>query len=96
MPLKPLWTRAIDRYFFRNSPWTTAFLLGLEQKERELTGIRSLKIRHNNVLGYYVETTPVHGDHCSDEDESDPVAGEEFGHRRLLSCASTVIATVAA
>jgi DNA mismatch repair protein MutS len=31
--------------------------------ERELieeTGIRSLKIRHNNVLGYYIEVTANH------------------------------------
>ena len=26
------------------------------------TGIQSLKIRHNNVLGYYVEVTPTHAD----------------------------------
>jgi DNA mismatch repair protein MutS len=26
------------------------------------TGVPSLKIRHNNVLGYYIEVTPTHGD----------------------------------
>ena len=28
----------------------------------ETTGIRSLKIRHNNVLGYFVEVTAQHGE----------------------------------
>src|SRR5258706_1750684 len=37
-------------------------ILGLEAGYRATSGIASLKIRHNNVLGYYVETTPVHGD----------------------------------
>jgi DNA mismatch repair protein MutS len=35
-------------------------ILALEQRYRAETSILSLKIRHNNVLGYYVETTAVH------------------------------------
>ena len=35
-------------------------ILELEQRYRGETGITSLKIRHNNVLGYYVESTAVH------------------------------------
>ena len=31
------------------------FLLGLERVERERTGIRSLKVGHNKVFGYYIE-----------------------------------------
>ncbi|MEO6044690.1 MAG: DNA mismatch repair protein MutS [Tepidiformaceae bacterium] len=31
------------------------FLLGLERLERERTGIRSLKVGHNRVFGYYIE-----------------------------------------
>jgi DNA mismatch repair protein MutS len=31
------------------------FLLGLERLERERTGIRSLKVGHNKVFGYYIE-----------------------------------------
>lgn len=34
----------------------------LEQKERSLTGISSLKIRYNNVFGYYIEVTHTHKD----------------------------------
>ncbi|HEX4570793.1 MAG TPA: DNA mismatch repair protein MutS [Dongiaceae bacterium] len=35
-------------------------ILELEQRYRGETGISSLKIRHNNVLGYYIESTAVH------------------------------------
>ena len=35
-------------------------VLELEARYRGETGITSLKIRHNNVLGYYVETTATH------------------------------------
>ncbi|MBA4178959.1 MAG: DNA mismatch repair protein MutS [Anaerolinea sp.] len=31
------------------------FLLGLERLERERTGIKSLKVGHNKVFGYYIE-----------------------------------------
>lgn len=37
-------------------------ILKLEAKERELTGISSLKIRFNNVFGYYIEITNTHKD----------------------------------
>jgi DNA mismatch repair protein MutS len=33
------------------------FLLGLEQLERDRTGIRSLKVGHNRVFGYYIEVS---------------------------------------
>ena len=32
----------------------------LEAKEKELTGIPSLKVRYNNVFGYYIEVTNTH------------------------------------
>ncbi len=35
-------------------------VLALEQKEKELTQISSLKIRYNNVFGYYIEVTHTH------------------------------------
>ena len=34
----------------------------LQARYSEETGIRGLKIRHNNVLGYFVEVTAQHGD----------------------------------
>src|SRR5690606_10114212 len=35
-------------------------LLELEAREREATGIGSLKVRYNNVFGYYIEITKTH------------------------------------
>jgi DNA mismatch repair protein MutS len=35
-------------------------VLALEQKEKDLTQISSLKIRYNNVFGYYIEVTHTH------------------------------------
>ncbi len=37
-------------------------IVELEARYRGETGISSLKIRHNNVLGYYVEATATHAD----------------------------------
>jgi DNA mismatch repair protein MutS len=37
-------------------------IVELEGRYRGETGISSLKIRHNNVLGYYVEATSTHAD----------------------------------
>jgi DNA mismatch repair protein MutS len=36
------------------------YLVELQQKEAELTGISSLKIGFNNIFGYYLEVTNVH------------------------------------
>ncbi|MGP4080132.1 DNA mismatch repair protein MutS [Pseudalkalibacillus sp. R45] len=44
-----------------------AWIASLEQKEREKTGIRSLKIRYNRVFGYYIEVTKSNL-HLIDED----------------------------
>jgi DNA mismatch repair protein MutS len=37
-------------------------ILELEARLKNETGIPALKIRHNNVIGYYIEVTPVHAD----------------------------------
>ena len=34
----------------------------MQQRYAELAGVKALKIRHNNVLGYFVEVTAQHGD----------------------------------
>lgn len=36
------------------------YLVGIQQRESERTGISSLKISFNNVFGYYLEVTNVH------------------------------------
>jgi DNA mismatch repair protein MutS len=38
------------------------FLLGLERIERERTGIRSLKVGHNRVFGYYIEVSAANAE----------------------------------
>lgn len=37
-----------------------AIIAGLEQQERQKTGIPTLKIRYNRVFGYYIEVTNTH------------------------------------
>ena len=45
-----------------------------------LTGIQSLKIRHNNVLGYFIETTATHADRMLS-----PPLNETFIHRQTTA-----------
>jgi len=44
------------------------------------SGIKSLKIRHNNVLGFFVDTTPAHA-----EKLFQPPLSERFIHRQTLA-----------
>ncbi len=37
-------------------------IAGLQARYADETGVKSLKIRHNNVLGYFVDVTAQHGD----------------------------------
>ena len=55
-------------------------IAGLEAKYREATGIQSLKARHNNVLGYYIEVTPTHADKLMSGSWA-----ETFIHRQTLA-----------
>jgi len=41
----------------RNSRQARQYLAGLEQRERQRTGIRSLKVGYNRVFGYYIEVS---------------------------------------
>ena len=47
----------------------------LQQRYRKDTGIASLKVTHNNVLGFFVEVTPIHADKL----------GEPFIHRQTMA-----------
>jgi len=55
-------------------------VLELEARYRGETAIASLKIRHNNVLGYYVETTAAHLEKLT--------AGGGFIHRQTMANAA--------
>ncbi|MBL4618891.1 MAG: DNA mismatch repair protein MutS [Marinicaulis sp.] len=57
-------------------------IAGLEAQYREMTSLKVLKIRHNNVLGYFVETPPSHGDKLM----ASPF-DETFIHRQTLASA---------
>ena len=50
-------------------------LTELEARYRADTGVASLKVRHNNVLGYFVEVTPTNADKVT----------ESFIHRQTLA-----------
>jgi DNA mismatch repair protein MutS len=41
----------------RNSQQAKQYLAGLEQRERQRTGIKSLKVGYNRVFGYYIEVS---------------------------------------
>ena len=55
-------------------------IAALEQKYKAATSIASLKIRHNNVLGYYVELSPTNAERLDA-----PTQG--FIHRQTLASA---------
>ncbi len=52
----------------------------LQTRYADETGIRSLKVRHNNVLGYFVEVTAQHGDKLMA-----PPENARFIHRQTLA-----------
>jgi len=52
----------------------------LQARYAEETGVRGLKIRHNNVLGYFVEVTAQHGDKLTA-----PPHSATFIHRQTLA-----------
>lgn len=43
------------------------FLIDLEQREKQRTGIDSLKVRYNRVHGYYIEISRTHSDSVPDD-----------------------------
>jgi DNA mismatch repair protein MutS len=57
-------------------------IAGLETKYRELVGVKSLKVKHNNVLGYFVEVSPSYGDRLMNAPHD-----ETFIHRQTLASA---------
>ena len=55
-------------------------IAGFQQKYAEHTGITSLKIKHNNVLGYFIETTTTHA-----EKMLNPPFSETYIHRQTTA-----------
>ena len=58
-------------------------IAAMERSLIEETGIRSLKIRHNNVLGYYIEVTANHAEAMTGTD----AAKARFIHRQTMASA---------
>ncbi|EJN00571.1 DNA mismatch repair protein MutS [Phyllobacterium sp. YR531] len=56
-------------------------IAGLQADYMEITGIRSLKIKHNNVLGYFIEVTANNSSVMTDSDE----AKGKFIHRQTIA-----------
>jgi DNA mismatch repair protein MutS len=52
----------------------------LQARYADATGVRALKIRHNNVLGYFIEVTAQHGDKLLT-----PPLNAAFIHRQTLA-----------
>jgi DNA mismatch repair protein MutS len=52
----------------------------MQARYADLTGVKGLKIRHNNVLGYFVEVTAQHGDRLMA-----PPLNATFIHRQTLA-----------
>ena len=59
---------------------TRRVIAALQARYAETTGVRALKIRHNNVLGYFVEVTTQHG-----EKLLAPALNAIFIHRQTLA-----------
>ncbi|MGH1330103.1 MAG: DNA mismatch repair protein MutS [Paracoccaceae bacterium] len=57
-------------------------IAGLQQDYIAQTGINALKIKHNNVLGYFIETTAAHA-----EKMLSPPLSENFIHRQTTASA---------
>ncbi|WP_050928969.1 DNA mismatch repair protein MutS [Aestuariivita boseongensis] len=55
-------------------------IAGMQQEYIGATGIQSLKIKHNNVLGYFIETTATHA-----EKMMSPPLSDTFIHRQTTA-----------
>lgn len=57
-------------------------IAGLEAQYRDQTGIKTLKVRHNNVLGYFIEVSATQADRMMEGELQ-----ETFRHRQTLASA---------
>ena len=59
-------------------------IAGLQNKYVDVSGVSTLKIRHNNVLGYYIETAAKPGEKLMDESRAGGAAAI-FIHRQSMA-----------
>jgi DNA mismatch repair protein MutS len=55
-------------------------MAGLEARYVERTGVKSLKVRHNNILGYFIEVTQGNA-----KPLQEPPLSDEFRHRQTMA-----------
>ena len=55
-------------------------IAGMQKEYQEASGVTSLKVKHNNVLGYFIETPASHADKMMN-----PPLNETFIHRQTLA-----------
>ncbi len=64
-------------------------IAGLQNRYAAESGIGGLKIRHNNVIGYYVEVQPKHGEKMMEDARASPISGggmkSPFIHRQTMA-----------
>ncbi len=65
-------------------------IAGLQLQYAEETGVKSLKIKHNNVLGYFIEVSAVNATALTEGDE----AKARFIHRQTMAGAMRFTTTV--
>ena len=58
-------------------------IAGLEGKYRQSSGVTQLKIKHNGVLGYFIEVTQQHADKLMAASKNEE--GETFRHRQTMA-----------
>lgn len=74
----PGWSIELDQ-FKQLRDDSRKIVAGLQADYAKTSGVPSLKIKHNNVLGYFIEVTPKHADHMLSKGPDSP-----FIHRQTL------------
>ena len=60
-------------------------IASLQKRYAEETGVRALKVKHNNVLGYFVEVTAAQASALMERVSEDENAGTAFIHRQTMA-----------
>ena len=63
--IRPGFSKDIDEYAAVKTDGKK-YIASVEQRERELTGIKNLKVGYNRVFGYYIEVTNSYSDQVPD------------------------------
>jgi DNA mismatch repair protein MutS len=67
---------------------TRKIMAALQQRYCDLSRIATLKIKHNNVLGYFIEVSPTNSDQAMQARDPANDSGKLFIHRQTLASAT--------